>query len=152
MATFDIPDETTMVAFGRRLASLFSGGGVVYLHGDLGAGKTTLSRGILRGLGHDGRVKSPTFTLVEPYEVAGGQVFHMDLYRLTDPEELEYLGIDDYFQPQNLCLVEWPEKGEGSLPEADVQVVITMNARGRRVELTADTPRGIAMTRISDPD
>ncbi len=131
----DIPDEAAMLSLGGRIAEQLHAGGVLYLHGELGAGKTTLSRGILQGLGVSGRVKSPTYTLVEPYEFAGGHAYHFDLYRLTDPEELEYLGIRDYFEPQAVVLVEWPQRGEGVLPAADVVVDIAYHGHARRVNL-----------------
>jgi len=117
-----LPDEIATERFGRRLGQLLAGRGMVFLEGELGAGKTTLSRGILRGMGHKGAVKSPTFTLVEPYDLGDKMVYHFDLYRLQDPQELEYLGIDDYLEGNQLCLVEWPDKGAGHLPPHDLRI------------------------------
>jgi len=137
-----LDNETATVAFGRALGDAVHTGAVIFLLGDLGAGKTTLSRGVLRAFGHSGAVKSPTYTLVEPYQFAGGDVNHFDLYRLGDPEELEYMGIRDYFCSRSLCLVEWPERGAGYLPRADLQVTVSAVPPGRRVVVEALTERG----------
>lgn len=140
---FSAPDEDAMVALGERLGASMEPGMVVFLQGDLGMGKTTLTRGVLRAMGHAGAVKSPTYTLVEPYEFPGGRVvYHFDLYRLGDPEELEFMGIRDYFGDMSLCLVEWPERGRGALPTPDIVINIEAENRGRRLGVTAATEKG----------
>ena len=131
-----IENEAAMMTFGGQIAAQFPEGGIVLLKGDLGAGKTTLVRGLLRHLGHQGNVKSPTYTLVEPYELNGRKVYHFDLYRLGDPEELEYMGGRDYWESDALCLIEWPEQAQGYLPEADLKLDISYHGTGRNVNIT----------------
>lgn len=104
---------------------------LVFLKGGLGAGKTTLTRGFLRAAGHKGTVKSPTYTLVEEYDLASGKFFHFDLYRLKDPEELEWIGMSDYLAQQNPCFIEWPELGLGYLPSADLELTLSPEGKGR---------------------
>ena len=140
--TLQLADEEAMVAFGGQLARITQGHGVIFLEGNLGAGKTTLSRGIIRGLGHAGSVKSPTFTLVEPYEIGDVRAFHFDLYRLEDPEELEYMGIRDYFDGEALCLIEWPNRGSGFLPKPDLTITISPLDAGRSLQLLPQGSRG----------
>lgn len=138
-------DADAQEALGRQLAVALDGRGVVYLQGDLGAGKTTLTRGILRGYGHTGTVKSPTYTLVEPYEMTTATVYHFDLYRLTDPEELELLGIRDYCRPDTLAVIEWPDHGHPFLPPADLTITIRAITDGRELRLVAHNEKGEAV-------
>jgi tRNA threonylcarbamoyladenosine biosynthesis protein TsaE len=140
--TLHLANEDAMMSFGSRIAQVTEGLGVIFLEGDLGAGKTTLSRGIIRGFGHVGAVKSPTFTLVEPYEIGPVRAFHFDLYRLVDPEELEYMGIRDYFDGSALCLIEWPQRGAGFLPKPDLTITIRPHAEGRSLTLSPGGSRG----------
>lgn len=138
-----LPDSAATEALGAALAQCAGRHGVVvFLLGDLGAGKTTLVRGYLRYLGHGGAVKSPTYTLVEPYDLAGLRVYHFDLYRLGEPEELEFLGIRDYFTGEAQCLIEWPERGAGVLAAPDLQLELSYHPAGRQARLQALSERG----------
>ncbi|MGY1890278.1 tRNA (adenosine(37)-N6)-threonylcarbamoyltransferase complex ATPase subunit type 1 TsaE [Pseudomonas jessenii] len=142
--TLYLADEQAMSDFGARIARVTQGHGLIFLEGNLGMGKTTLSRGIIRGLGHVGAVKSPTFTLVEPYEIGDIRAFHFDLYRLVDPEELEFLGIRDYFEDDAMCLIEWPNKGAGFLPKPDLTITISPQDSGRSLKILSQGSRGEA--------
>ena len=144
-----LADESSTVTLGHRLADMLSDekkGLTVYLEGTLGAGKTTFCRGVLQGFGHSSAVKSPTYTLVEPYEFESVPVYHFDLYRLADPEELEYMGIRDYFSGACLCLVEWPSRGEGILPAPDITLHFDVSGSGRTVNISADSEFGIKIS------
>lgn len=145
-----------MERLGAALAgALPPSGGVLFLHGDLGAGKTTLVRGLLRGLGHRGSVRSPTFTLMEPYELGGLQVAHLDLYRIAAAEELEYLGLRDWSGQGSLWLVEWAERAEGGLPAPDLRIRIEHQGAARAVSLeacSADGRRILAALSASAPE
>lgn len=143
-----LKDDAETERLGTELARVVhaSGQGVaVFLKGDLGMGKTTLSRGVMRGLGHAGAVKSPTYTLVEPYEHLVPPVYHFDLYRLGDPEELEYMGIRDYFEGHCLCLIEWPERGQGVLPTPDLEVHLDTEGTGRSAVIRAGSDLGVEL-------
>jgi len=136
-------------ALGARLAAAIAAADgaslCVFLRGELGAGKTTLTRGLLRGLGHLGRVPSPTYTLVEPYELAGRRLWHLDLYRLGEPAELEYLGLGEMTGPRSVLLVEWPERGESYLPDSDLQIELKVIPDGRTALMTASGAAGEAL-------
>jgi len=134
--------EQALLDITAALAQRLKGGIVIYLEGPLGAGKTTFVRGLMRGLGYAGKVKSPTYTLVEPYSVEGLEVYHFDLYRLANAEELEALGIRDYCSDQAICLIEWAEKGAFFLPPADLICRLDMAGDCRDIEIVSHTARG----------
>lgn len=137
-----LDNEQAQVAFGETLGNVLQGRGRIYLEGDLGAGKTTLTRGVLRAYGYQGAVKSPTYTLVEPYELAGQRLYHLDLYRLSDPEELEFIGGREVLADDALCLIEWPSRGEGWLPAPDIRLQLDVVDPGRRARLSAGSDLG----------
>jgi tRNA threonylcarbamoyladenosine biosynthesis protein TsaE len=142
----ELKDEAGTLALGAALSRALAPGLTIYLHGDLGAGKTALTRALLHAAGHPGHVKSPTYTLAEPYtvELAGQpvDVVHFDLYRMAGPDEFLDAGFRDYFNHRTVCIIEWPEKAEGVLPAPDINVFLTMHGTGRKVELQALSPHG----------
>ena len=130
-----IKNETEMQQLGAELSAICDECCIIYLSGDLGAGKTTLVRGFLRKLGYQGTVKSPTYTIVESYLINGKEIYHFDLYRITNPDELEYIGIRDYFAKKAIFLIEWPERGVGFLPKADINCEIIISKNERNVKI-----------------
>ncbi len=137
-----VADEAATMALGARLAAFVEGGASIWLEGDLGSGKTTFARGLLRALGVTGAVKSPTYTLVEPYELPERTIYHFDLYRLADGEELEAIGGREYFDNRALCLVEWPERGGDYLPVADLRIHFSYQDEGREIDLEINSAIG----------
>ncbi len=148
-----LENEQATIAFGQVLAKFCPAGLNIYLYGDLGAGKTTLVRGLIQSFLPDTKVKSPTYTLVEDYDISHASpaeknpnklthIYHFDLYRLGDPEELEYLGGRDYFSADAVCLVEWPQRGEGWLVKPDLEITLKYQEDGRKVELQSHTEKG----------
>jgi tRNA threonylcarbamoyladenosine biosynthesis protein TsaE len=144
-----LADVAAMETLGRQLAPAMQRG-IVYLEGELGTGKTTLARAILHGRGYKGKVRSPTYTLVEPYCIGDDLVYHLDLYRISDPEELEWLGLRDLLAEPALLLIEWPERGAGSLPGADLRIEIAYRETGRVVNLYPQTVPGQAMVESTE--
>ena len=151
--TRTLPAEADTLDLGGALATALAPGLVIYLIGELGAGKTTLARGLLRGLGYTGKVKSPTFTLVEVYEVSRLYLYHFDFYRFSDPRELGEAGFREYFNPQSVCLVEWPEKSNkaAGLPAADLRIVLEVAGSGRNVAIFADSEAGVSCLKRLQP-
>ena len=151
-AEFALADENATARLGAALAravqsnapAIARGGMVVALAGDLGAGKTSVARAMLRALGVTGTVRSPTFTLVEPYVVSSLNFYHFDFYRLADPQEFSFAGFRDMFGPASVCLIEWPDKAAGHLPAADLRIALRVAAHGRQASLTAATELGAA--------
>jgi tRNA threonylcarbamoyladenosine biosynthesis protein TsaE len=140
--TLILADENATMNFAQRLAAQLQPGMVIYLQGDLGAGKTTLVRSVLNTLGYTGRVKSPTYTLLEPYQVAGLDLRHFDLYRMNDEEEWESAGFRDEFNSRNIFFIEWPDKARNLLPPADVEIVFEILPQGRKIEMLSHTTMG----------
>lgn len=139
-----INNETEMLAFGKVLSQSITFPMIIYFVGNLGAGKTTLIRGVIQGLGYQGRVKSPTYTLVEPYTLLDKEIFHFDLYRIKDPEELDLIGIEDYFNTNAVCLIEWPEMASEKLPKPDITCYIETINVGRKIRLETNSEKGKA--------
>ena len=142
MISIQLHTEEEFLTFAGQMAHAISAGAIIFLHGPLGVGKTTFVRGFLRALGYTEKVKSPTYTIVEPYEVADKHLYHFDLYRINVPEELEYIGIEDYFSSAAICLIEWPEKGFPILPQADIVCDIAFANEEREIKIEALTNRG----------
>jgi tRNA threonylcarbamoyladenosine biosynthesis protein TsaE len=137
-----LPNEAATRVLGARIAPLLMSGFTIFLQGDLGAGKTTFARALIQALGYEGRVKSPTYTLVELYKVSNMCLYHFDFYRFNDPREWIDAGFRECFNTENVCLVEWPEKAEGLTPTPDLTIKLSHADHGRKVEISADTGAG----------
>ncbi len=146
--SFWLADEAATAAFAARLAGALEAGLVIHLRGDLGAGKTTLVRALLHALGYTGRVKSPTYTLLEQYEAGGLHLCHFDLYRFQSEEEWEAAGFRDEFNGRNVCLVEWPEKAQCLVPQADVEIIFEILPNGRNITICGNTTAGKECVRL----
>ncbi|ANQ84412.1 tRNA (adenosine(37)-N6)-threonylcarbamoyltransferase complex ATPase subunit type 1 TsaE [Azoarcus olearius] len=141
-AQLDLPAEADTLALGAALAGVVRAGLHVWLQGDLGSGKTTLTRGLLRALGHEGKVKSPTYTLIEPYALSRLDLYHFDFYRFNAPEEYLDAGLDEYFAGDGVCIVEWPDKALPYLPAPDLELRLDRAGEGRRASITAHSEPG----------
>jgi tRNA threonylcarbamoyladenosine biosynthesis protein TsaE len=149
--TFNLPDEASLLQLAENIAKICPMPAIIFLYGNLGAGKSTFARGFLRGLGFQKAVKSPTYTIVEPYELSDKVIYHFDLYRIHDPIELEHIGIQDYFSVSAICLIEWPEQGNGLLPEPDLSCYIEPAGAGRRLKMVAVSKQGLQiLKRLKD--
>ena len=140
-----INNPLEMFQLSQQLAKVITKTAIIYLIGNIGVGKTTLNRGILQNLGYKGAIKSPTYTIVEYYNINGQRVYHFDLYRLVNSEELEYIGGRDYFEEDSICLIEWPYHAVGALPDADLEIQLDYNLPGRKASIKAGTLRGDSM-------
>ena len=140
--TLSLPSEPQTQAVGRLLAPQLSAPLLCFFRGELGAGKTSMIRAILQSIGIQGSIKSPSYTLIEPYEIDHTHIYHMDLYRLGSPDELDWLGIRDYLHEKSICLIEWPERGAGSLPNADLEFDLSYQGDGRQLILRSQSFRG----------
>ena len=140
--TVFLADEADTLRQGEKLSQVIEPGLFIALSGDLGSGKTTLTRGVLRGLGYAGKVKSPTYTLVELYNLSKLDLYHFDFYRFNDPQEWVEAGFRDYFDAGNVCLVEWPERAADLLPTADLRIALEVKGDGRQMRIVAETERG----------
>jgi len=140
--TLFLEDADKTEELGAMLANALEDGMLIFLQGDLGTGKTSLVRGVLRELGYPDAVKSPTYTILEEYSFIGKEVIHFDLYRLTDPEELDLIGIRDYFNNDAICFIEWPDRGKGVLPAEDLVIHMSLKDCGRDARIIAVSDRG----------
>lgn len=140
--TFELPDEAATGQLAARIAAAMDDGAVFHLDGELGAGKSSFARALLQALGVTGRIKSPTYSLVENYPLARGQAWHLDLYRIADPDELQWLGVDALGEPDAVVLIEWPQRGQGAIPPPDIELALAYAGPGRHARLSAHSARG----------